>query len=54
MRLHAAPRIAPGRVIVVEDGEVVADGRLADLVRTDRDEIDVEAFKARWFERRLN
>jgi hypothetical protein len=69
MRLHAAPHVEPGRVIVIEDGVVVADGRLADLVRTDDEEpsdtdiyvnpADVEGFKARWFEcgeskRRLN
>jgi hypothetical protein len=60
MRIHAAPRIPPGRVIVIEDGEVVADGRLSDLVRTDGEEAsdtdiyvnpaDVDAFRARWFE----
>jgi hypothetical protein len=58
-RIHAAPRIPLGRVIVIEDGEVVADGRLADIIRTDGDETDadiyvnpadVEAFTARWFE----
>jgi hypothetical protein len=58
-RIHGAPRIPRGRVIVIEDGEVVADGRLADLIRTDGDETDadiyvhpddVEAFRARWFE----
>ena len=69
MRLHAAPNLPRGRVIVIEDGEVVADGRLADLIRTDGDEAentdiyvypdDVAGFKARWFEcgerkRRLN
>ena len=58
--LHAAPHVKPGRVIVVEDGEVVADGRLADLVRTDGDEAidtdiyvhpdDVKALRERWFE----
>jgi hypothetical protein len=59
MRLHAAPAMPRGRVIVIEDGEVVADGRLADLICTDGDETDadiyvnpadVEAFTARWFE----
>jgi hypothetical protein len=60
MRIHAAPNVKPGRVIVIEDGEVVADGRLSDLVRTDGEEAasvdiyvnpaDAEAFKARWFE----
>ncbi|HMJ29826.1 MAG TPA: hypothetical protein VK512_14020 [Xanthobacteraceae bacterium] len=60
MRIHAVPRVPPGRVIVIEDGQVVADGRLADLIRTDGEEAenvdiyvnpaDVEAFKARWFE----
>jgi hypothetical protein len=60
MRLHAAPAIPRGRVIVIEDGEVVADGRLSDLVRTDGDEAenvdvyvnpaDAEGFRARWFE----
>ncbi len=59
MRLHAAPNVKPGRVIVIEDGVVVADGLLADLIRTDGDETDadiyvhpddVEGFKARWFE----
>jgi uncharacterized protein (DUF427 family) len=59
MRIHAAPR-NPGRVIVIEDGEVVADGRLSDLVRPDGEEAsdtdiyvdpaDVEGFRARWFE----
>lgn len=48
-----------GRVVVIEDGEVVADGRLADLIRADGDETgadiyvnlaDVEGFRARWFE----
>jgi hypothetical protein len=60
MRLHAAPNVKPGRVLVIEDGEVVANGRLADLIRTDGEEgenvdiyvnpADVESFKARWFE----
>jgi ABC-type multidrug transport system ATPase subunit len=69
MRRHAAPNVPCGRVIVIEDGEVVADGRLADLVRTDGEDAenvdiyvkpdDAEAFRARWFEckaekRRLN
>jgi hypothetical protein len=59
MKLHAAPKIPLGRVIVIEDGQVVADGRLSDLIRTDGDETDadiyvnpadVDAFRARWFE----
>jgi hypothetical protein len=60
MRLHAAPNVQPCRVIVGEDGEVVADGRLSDLIRTDGEEAenvdifvhpdDVEGFCARWFE----
>jgi hypothetical protein len=60
MRLHAAPNVQPGRIIVIEDGEVVADGRLSDIVRTDGDEAenvdvyvnpaDAEGFRARWFE----
>ena len=58
-RIHAAPAMPPGCVIVIEDGQVVADGRLADLIRTDGDETDadiyvhpddVDAFRARWFE----
>jgi hypothetical protein len=59
MRLHAAPNVKRGRVLVIEDGEVVADGRLSDLVCTDGDEAeqtdiyvhpdDVEGFRARWF-----
>ena len=59
MRIHAAPR-NPGRVIVIEDGEGVADGRLSDLVRPDGkeasdtdiyvDPADVEGFRASWFE----
>jgi hypothetical protein len=57
MRIHAAPIIPPGHVIVIEDGEVVADGRQSDLVRTDGEEAshtdiyvnpaDVEGFRAR-------
>jgi uncharacterized protein (DUF427 family) len=60
MRIHAARNVPRGRVLVIEDGEVVADGKLADLVRTDGEEpidtdiyvnpADVEAFKARWFD----
>jgi hypothetical protein len=60
MRIHAAPNVPRGRVLVIEDGIVVADGRLADLVRMDGDEAidtdiyvhpaDVKAFRARWFE----
>jgi hypothetical protein len=59
MRLHAAPNITRGRVLVIEDGSVVADGRQSDLIRTDGEETDadiyvhpddVEAFRARWFE----
>jgi hypothetical protein len=58
-RIHAAPAMPRGRVVVIEDGQVVADGRLADLIRTDGDETDadiyvhpddVEGFMARWFE----
>jgi hypothetical protein len=60
VRTHAAPNVKPGRVLVIEDGVVVADGRLSDLVRTDGEEAentdiyvhpdDVEGFKACWFE----
>jgi hypothetical protein len=60
MRLHAAPNVPLGRVIVVENGEIVADGRLADLIRTDGEApsdtdiyvnpADVDGFRARWFE----
>jgi hypothetical protein len=39
MRLHAAPALPRGRV-VVEDGEVVSDGGLSDLVRTYGDEAE--------------
>jgi hypothetical protein len=59
MRLHAAPNVKPGRVIVIEDDVVVADGRLSDLIRTDGEEAtdidiyinpaDLEGFRARWF-----
>jgi hypothetical protein len=58
-RIHAAPYLPRGRVLVIEAGEVVADGRLADLIRVDGDETDadiyvhpddVEGFRARWFE----
>jgi hypothetical protein len=60
MRLHAAPNVKPGRVLVIEDGKVVADGPLSALIRTDGEEAentdiyvnpaDVEGFRARWFE----
>jgi hypothetical protein len=60
MRLHAAHRVPPGRVIVIEDDVVAADGLLSDLIRTDGDEAidtdiyvnpaDVEGFRARWFD----
>jgi uncharacterized protein (DUF427 family) len=67
--IHAAPAMPRGRVVVIEDGQVVADSRLADLVRTEGEEAeqtdiyvhpdDADAFRARWFEcgeskRRLN
>lgn len=32
MRIHAAPLLAPGRILVLENVVVVIDGRLADLV----------------------
>jgi hypothetical protein len=60
MRLHSAPRVPPGSVIVIEDHIVVADGRLSELIRTEGDEAidtdiyvnpaDLESFHARWFD----
>ncbi|MBR0995618.1 hypothetical protein JQ580_33430 [Bradyrhizobium japonicum] len=60
MNVFATPNIRPGRVFVVEDGELaVDDGPLDKLVRTDGDDSDVEvylhpidapAFCARWME----
>jgi hypothetical protein len=60
MRLHRAPAMPRGRVIVIEDGELVADGPLSALIRTDGEEAenvdifvhpdDAEGFRARWFE----
>ncbi|MCK1341016.1 hypothetical protein IVB38_34625 [Bradyrhizobium sp. 38] len=53
------PNIRPGRVCVIEIGELVVDGRLADLVRVVGDAdttqiylhpIDAPAFVARWAE----
>lgn len=70
MNIFTTPNIRPGRVFVIEDGElVVNDGRLADLIKVaGNDEgtkiylhpIDAPAFCARWQEcgeinkRRLN
>ncbi len=58
MRIHAAPLLEAGRVIVMVDGEIVHDCRLADLIPDDSADggnfevflnpADVEAFKAKW------
>jgi hypothetical protein len=66
MRIFAAPKIEPGRIMVIENDIVVIDGRLADLI-TDAaadgadfdvylNPVDVESFRARWCKdaRRLN
>ena len=66
MRIHAAPLLEPGRIMVIDDDVVVIDGRLADLIPDDGEDgsnfdvylnpADVEGFKARWCKdtRRLN
>lgn len=35
MRIHAAPKLAPGRIMVIEDDIAVIDGKLADLIQDD-------------------
>jgi hypothetical protein len=62
-RILVNPKIPRGRVLVVEDGVLVADGRLADLVRVDGPEpentdiyvnpADAEGFKSRWLPPRI-
>lgn len=69
MKLFSTTNITPGRVFVVEDGELVVDnGPLDQLIKVDGDDTGVEvyvhpadapAFVARWMEcgmdkRRLN
>lgn len=66
MRIHAAPLLAPGRILVLDGDAVVIDGRLADLIPDDGEDgynfdvflnpTDVAGFMVRWCKqtRRLN